>query len=221
VSAARPVLVVDNFDSFVYNLVQYLGQLGVECVVRRNDAVVLSLLDPAAGSASPPNRSRDATPNTPNSTVAPLGTLSIRRTVTNNTGQAVTRLRFRVIDLSTFNAPLGTADLRVITSGVTPATVSITGANAACPSNNCTVQQTTLEEPPTQTTIAGGGFNSSLAVSAVGPGPSAGPTSSDVSVSLGTPILPGGSINVQIMLGVRQPGNFRIFVNVEAETAAP
>jgi len=33
------VLVVDNYDSFVYNLVQYLAQLGVECVVRRNDAV--------------------------------------------------------------------------------------------------------------------------------------------------------------------------------------
>jgi para-aminobenzoate synthetase component 2 len=33
------ILVVDNYDSFVYNLVQYLGQLGAECVVRRNDAV--------------------------------------------------------------------------------------------------------------------------------------------------------------------------------------
>jgi para-aminobenzoate synthetase component 2 len=32
------VLVVDNYDSFVYNLVQYLAQLGAECVVRRNDA---------------------------------------------------------------------------------------------------------------------------------------------------------------------------------------
>ena len=30
---------VDNFDSFVYNLVQYLGQLGVASEVRRNDAV--------------------------------------------------------------------------------------------------------------------------------------------------------------------------------------
>ena len=38
-AADRPVLVVDNFDSFVYNLVQYLGQLGVRCIVRRNDAV--------------------------------------------------------------------------------------------------------------------------------------------------------------------------------------
>ncbi|HTV12138.1 MAG TPA: aminodeoxychorismate/anthranilate synthase component II [Acidimicrobiales bacterium] len=36
------VLVVDNYDSFVYNLVQYLGQLGVEPVVVRNDAITLS-----------------------------------------------------------------------------------------------------------------------------------------------------------------------------------
>jgi len=33
------ILVVDNYDSFVYNLVAYLGQLGAECVVRRNDDV--------------------------------------------------------------------------------------------------------------------------------------------------------------------------------------
>lgn len=39
------VLVVDNYDSFVYNLVQYLAQLGVDPTVRRNDAVVLEELD--------------------------------------------------------------------------------------------------------------------------------------------------------------------------------
>ncbi len=33
------ILVVDNYDSFVYNLVQYLAQLGADSVVRRNDAV--------------------------------------------------------------------------------------------------------------------------------------------------------------------------------------
>ncbi len=33
------ILVIDNYDSFVYNLVQYLAQLGAHCVVRRNDAV--------------------------------------------------------------------------------------------------------------------------------------------------------------------------------------
>ena len=43
------VLVVDNYDSFVYNLVQYLAQLGAECVVRRNDVVQLSDVDAADG----------------------------------------------------------------------------------------------------------------------------------------------------------------------------
>jgi para-aminobenzoate synthetase component 2 len=36
------VLVIDNYDSFVYNLVQYLGQLGVECDVRRNDEIAVA-----------------------------------------------------------------------------------------------------------------------------------------------------------------------------------
>ncbi len=35
------ILVVDNYDSFVFNLVQYLGQLGVDVDVRRNDEVSL------------------------------------------------------------------------------------------------------------------------------------------------------------------------------------
>ncbi len=33
------VLVIDNYDSFVYNLVQYLGELGADPVVHRNDAI--------------------------------------------------------------------------------------------------------------------------------------------------------------------------------------
>ncbi len=37
--ASVRVLVVDNYDSFVYNIVQYLGELGATTVVRRNDAV--------------------------------------------------------------------------------------------------------------------------------------------------------------------------------------
>ncbi|MBH0778898.1 aminodeoxychorismate/anthranilate synthase component II [Nocardia bovistercoris] len=39
------VLVVDNYDSFVFNLVQYLGQLGVDAVVWRNDDKQLTDLD--------------------------------------------------------------------------------------------------------------------------------------------------------------------------------
>lgn len=36
-----PVLVVDNYDSFTYNLVQYLGELGERPLVRRNDAITV------------------------------------------------------------------------------------------------------------------------------------------------------------------------------------
>ncbi len=36
------VLVIDNYDSFVYNLVQYLGELRVECTVVRNDEISLA-----------------------------------------------------------------------------------------------------------------------------------------------------------------------------------
>jgi para-aminobenzoate synthetase component 2 len=44
------ILVVDNYDSFVFNLVQYLGQLGVEAQVWRNDDARLS--DPGAVAAA-------------------------------------------------------------------------------------------------------------------------------------------------------------------------
>src|ERR1700733_4315361 len=44
------ILVVDNYDSFVFNLVQYLGQLGVEAQVWRNDDARLS--DPVAVAAA-------------------------------------------------------------------------------------------------------------------------------------------------------------------------
>jgi len=36
------VLVIDNYDSFTYNLVQYLGELGVEMQVHRNDQITLA-----------------------------------------------------------------------------------------------------------------------------------------------------------------------------------
>jgi anthranilate synthase/aminodeoxychorismate synthase-like glutamine amidotransferase len=38
------VLVIDNYDSFVYNLVQYLGELGAEPLVHRHDALTLEQL---------------------------------------------------------------------------------------------------------------------------------------------------------------------------------
>ncbi|WP_290810896.1 aminodeoxychorismate/anthranilate synthase component II [Halovivax sp.] len=54
--AETGVLVIDNYDSFVYNLVQYVGEVADEVVVRRNDAVDLAdvrALDPAGIVVSP------------------------------------------------------------------------------------------------------------------------------------------------------------------------
>ena len=39
------LLVIDNYDSFTYNLVQYLGELGCDIQVRRNDAVTVAEVD--------------------------------------------------------------------------------------------------------------------------------------------------------------------------------
>jgi anthranilate synthase component II len=61
---APRVLVIDNYDSFVYNLVQYLGELGAEPLVHRSDELTLdqiAALDPDAVLISPgPGRPEDA-----------------------------------------------------------------------------------------------------------------------------------------------------------------
>jgi anthranilate synthase/aminodeoxychorismate synthase-like glutamine amidotransferase len=58
------VLVIDNYDSFVYNLVQYLGELGAEPLVHRNDDMSVEefvALEPDAVLISPgPGRPEDA-----------------------------------------------------------------------------------------------------------------------------------------------------------------
>ena len=58
------VLVIDSYDSFVYNLVQYLGELGAEPIVVRNDQVTIEealALEPGAVLISPgPGRPEDA-----------------------------------------------------------------------------------------------------------------------------------------------------------------
>ncbi len=66
----RRVLVIDNYDSFVYNLVQYLGELGAEPIVHRHDAITLQdaidldpdgvLISPGPGSPDDAGVSNDA-----------------------------------------------------------------------------------------------------------------------------------------------------------------
>jgi len=58
------IFVLDNYDSFVYNLVQYLGELGAEPIVERNDRVTIAqvrAMNPSAIVISPgPGRPADA-----------------------------------------------------------------------------------------------------------------------------------------------------------------
>jgi anthranilate synthase/aminodeoxychorismate synthase-like glutamine amidotransferase len=61
---AQRVLVIDSYDSFVYNLVQYLGELGADPIVVRNDQMTIDgalALEPDALVLSPgPGRPEDA-----------------------------------------------------------------------------------------------------------------------------------------------------------------
>jgi hypothetical protein len=177
---------------------QRLGAPGPENLsspIQRNASFGANNLDPCVSTSSPPNRVRDFTSDPPNNST--FGTLDIRKTITNNTGGNVTRLRFRVIDLTTFPAPSGIADLRPRTS--TAVVVTVDRAPCGSGTSNVTVQGTTLEQPPSQPN--GGGFNSSM---------SAG------TVTLATPLANGASIDVRFLLGIQQTGSFKFFVNVEA-----
>jgi len=62
--SAQRILVIDSYDSFVYNLVQYLGELGADPIVVRNDRITVDealALEPDAVLLSPgPGRPEDA-----------------------------------------------------------------------------------------------------------------------------------------------------------------
>ena len=177
---------------------QRLGAPGPENLsspIQRNASLKASLLDPCVVSSSPPNRVRDFTSDPPNNST--FGTVDIRRTFTNFTGGNVTRLRFRIVDMTTFPAPSGTADLRHRTS--TAVVVTVDRPPCGSGTSNVTVQGTTVEAPPSQPN--GGAFNSSW---------SAG------TVTLATPLANGATIDVRFLLGIQQTGSFKVLLNVEA-----
>jgi hypothetical protein len=153
-----------------------------------------ALLDPCVAPPTPPNSVRDLTSDPANNST--FGTLDVRRTFTNTSGGDLTRLRFKIIDLTTFPAPSGTADLRPRTSSSVVVTVDRAPCGAG--TSNVTVEGTTLEQPPSQPN--GGGFNSTLSAGAV---------------TLGTPLAAGASIDVRFLLGIQQTGSYRFSVVIE------
>jgi predicted extracellular nuclease len=188
---------------------QRLGAPGPENLtspVNRGATIKGSLIDPGCtGPATVPTqacpRYRDSTPS-PGSPTSANGTLSLRRRFTNNTGQPVTRLRFRIVDVTTFPQAqvfAGTADVRAITSSDQPAFCQGTGGGCTSVGSPITINGTTLESPPAQP--IGGGYNSTLSVG---------------TITFGTPLAAGDSLNVQFLLGVQTPGSFRFFVIIEA-----
>lgn len=187
---------------------QRLGAPGPESLsspIQRNSTISAALLDATVASSSAPNRVRDFTSVPANNST--FGTISIRRRFVNNTGASITRLRFRVVDLTTFPAPSGFADLR----GVTSSAVVVAGINdaatctAAGQSTPCsvTVEGSHVEgygagEVPSSPN--GAGYNNSFSAD---------------TITLGTPLANGASIDLQFLLGIQQTGSFRIYVNIE------
>ncbi len=176
------------------------GPENLKSPIVNNVTIGFTLLDPSNPSTSPPNRERR--PNV--ETNANLGLLLIRRTVTNNTGAPVTRLRFRVVDITTRGTASGAcggtpcADLRLLTSqdgeaGVGGQIVIVRGLRHE-------------ESPFGPQAPEGGGLNSSA--------------SADF-ITLQSPLLPGQSANIVFKLGVMQPGAFRFFINIEALNGTP
>jgi uncharacterized repeat protein (TIGR01451 family) len=174
-----------------------------------NAQMTASLVEPAVLSNVPPNRVRVG--------VGDTGTLSIRRTITNNTSQTFDSVRFRVIDIPTLNSPNpgGRAELRLVTSGDAETFVN-------SQTRQVIIRGTILEydsgTEPVQPN--GGGLNSTVRANL--PSPELAGHPSDVSVSLpaGSLVEPGDTLDVQFVLNVVKAGDYRFYVFVEARTFA-
>ncbi|HEY5838874.1 MAG TPA: choice-of-anchor Q domain-containing protein, partial [Pyrinomonadaceae bacterium] len=209
----RPKDTNDNSADFIFadtngvstSAGQKLGAPGPENLaspIKRDPVVDALLLDTSVASHSAPNRVRDQ-----NAVVnGTFGTLTLRRRIINNTGASVSRLRFRIVDITSFPSPGGgESDIRALTSA------TINGVNVG-DSGTCaaqqppavapctvTVQGLTLEDPPAQAN--GGGMNATL---------------SSGTITLADPLAAGASVNVQFRLAVQTTGTFRFYVVIEA-----
>ena len=136
-NSANDWVVISNLGPFVrgdgtgQTVQAILGAPGPENLsspVQRNAQMRGPLIEPQQISSAAPNRVRDTTPGVlRRRPPCALGTLDIRRRFRNSTGVPVTRLRFRVVDITTLNTPGagGQADLRLVTSGDIPVTTSL------------------------------------------------------------------------------------------------
>jgi hypothetical protein len=153
-----------------------------------------SLVEPIVSKDDTPNRVRTGTGNS--------GTLSIRRSITNNTSQSFDYIAFRVIEIPTLNSPVtipgGQAQLRLITSDDAESFTNSQGRSVV-------IRGTILEFDPNSDEVEpqqpnGGGLNSTV----------------HANLPKGFFIDPGETVDVQFLLNVVQAGNYRFFLYVEA-----
>jgi uncharacterized repeat protein (TIGR01451 family) len=159
----------------------------------KNSQVNGALVDPTKSKDDDPNRVRVGGDGS--------GTLSIRRSFTNNTNNTFDYLSFRVIEITTLNSPTTfgeeQAQVRLVSSGSTSAEVPSRGGSV-------TINGTVLEydgscDCPQPQQPNGGGLNSSVAVQ-----------------SQQFIMGPGQTVDVQFLLNVIKSGFYRFYVYVEA-----
>lgn len=197
---AADFILVSTDAAFINSLPSTLGAPGPESMVCQVPAnyrslILSQLLDPAVASNSSPNFVRDTTEVGANKS---LGTLILRRTFYNTGSQPITKLRFRVIEITTKNSPIyspGTAqaDLRLLDS----ANVMVSTSRGFLNVNG------TIVDTPVKS--MGSGHNASAVVVDT----TLVPCDGDMG-------RPGCSINVQFKLGVVQTGSFRFYVEIDA-----
>jgi len=183
---------------------QHLGapgpeNLGSPVSVGGGNLLFATRVSGCSSSDAPPNRVRSFVPG-PDPANAPLGILDLRVKWKNNTATPITRLRFRVVDVTNFPVPPGTADLRVLSSAQTSFTLDNWPCGATDGSDFAV--GSTVEQPPSPIP-GGGGLNSTLSVG-VTPAAALGPFT---------------SLNVRVVLGIVQNGFARFCIVPETTPA--
>ena len=140
----------------------------------------------------------DADPNRVRVGSGDSGTLSIRRSFTNNTGITLDYLGFRVIDITTFNSPVlveDQAQLRLITSSDTTAEVPSRGGTVSIFGTTLEYDNALAPQQPN-----GGGLNSSVFTNF-----------SEEGI-----MQPNATVDVQFLMNVVKSGAYKFYVYVEA-----
>jgi hypothetical protein len=205
---AADFIFVDTL-AFSVGMAPHLGapgpqNLGSPRTLSHSGGLVSDRMNACVSRDRSPNRVRDLTPGP--AATSSLGTMEFRVRWTNNSGVDLTRLRFRIIDLTTGHPASGIADLRLLSVANVDVTLDSDYPCGSAPTTSV-ASGMQIETPPAQD--IGGGYNSSLA---------------DTEVTPTSRLVNGVTTRVAIKVGVQQAGFARFCVvpeTVPAVTAFP